>query len=60
MKETNIVANEVHVQVDVGLNTDWPLWLNAAEPMPIDTTTMVADAYGNDDFWKLVPEQLYW
>jgi hypothetical protein len=57
MNEINIVDNEVHVQVDVELNTDWPLWLKAAEPMPIDTTTMVADAYGNDDFWKLVPDQ---
>jgi hypothetical protein len=45
MNKTNIVANEVLVQVDVELNTDWPFWLKAAEPMPIDTTTMVADAY---------------
>jgi hypothetical protein len=57
MNKTNIVDNEVHVQVDVELNTDWPLWLKAAEPMPIDTTTMVADAYGNDDFWNFVPDQ---
>jgi hypothetical protein len=57
MNETNIVANEVLVQVVVELNTDWPFWLKAAEPMPIDTTTMVADAYGNDDFWKLVPDR---
>jgi hypothetical protein len=48
--EIEMWTNDEESPVIIEMSIDWPIWLETSPPMPIDTTTMVMDAYDNDDF----------